>query len=116
MTADYSLRDDGGLRVVNRGYDPTRRQWKEAIGKAYAVGDPNVGRLKVSFWGPFYSSYNIIALDLEDYAHAMVCGPTTSYLWILARRPQMDPTLKAQLIAKAQALGFKTDRLIHVAH
>ena len=116
VTADYSLRDDGGIHVVNRGYDTARRQWKEAIGKAYAVGDPTVGRLKVSFWGPFYSSYNIIALDHEDYAYAMVCGPTRSYLWILARTPQMDPRRKAQLIAKAQALGFKTDSLIHVAH
>ena len=116
VSADYSLRDDGGIRVVNRGYDPTRRQWKEAVGKAYAAGDPNVGRLKVSFWGPFYSSYNIIDLDTEDYAYAMVCGPTTSYLWILARTPQMDPSLKALLIGKAEALGFATDKLIHVTH
>lgn len=116
VTAEYSLRDDGGIRVVNRGYDPTRQQWKEAVGKAYPDGDPNVGRLKVSFWGPFYSSYNIIDLDTEDYAYAMVCGPTTSYLWILARTPQMEPSLKALLIDKAQALGFATDKLIHVAH
>ncbi|MGD9251418.1 MAG: lipocalin family protein, partial [Desulfobacterales bacterium] len=102
--------------VVNRGYDPTRQQWKEAVGKAYPYGDPNVGRLKVSFWGPFYSSYNIIDLDTEDYAYAMVCGPTTSYLWILARTPQMEPSLKALLIDKAQALGFATDKLIYVAH
>lgn len=116
VTAAYSLRDDGGIRVVNRGYDPARRQWKEAVGKAYSVDDPNVGRLKVSFWGPFYSSYNIIALDHQGYGHAMVCGPTTSYLWILARTPQMDPKLKAQLIDKAHALGFATDNLIHVTH
>ena len=116
VTAEYSLRDDGGIRVVNRGYDPARRQWKEAVGKAYTDGDPNVGRLKVSFWGPFYSSYNIFALDHQDFDHAMVCGPTTSYLWILARTPQMDSKLKAQLIDEAQALGFATDKLIHVTH
>lgn len=116
VSAEYSLRDDGGIRVVNRGYDPARRQWKEAIGKAYALGDPTVGRLKVSFWGPFYSSYNIIALDAQDYGYAMVCGPNTSYLWILARKPQLDESTKMQLIGKAQALGFETDKLIHVAH
>ncbi len=116
VTAVYSLRDDGGIRVVNRGYDPLRRKWKEAVGKAYSVGDPRVGRLKVSFWGPFYSSYNIIDLDFEDYGHAMVCGPSKSYLWILARAPQLDPSLKSKLIDKAQALGFATDKLIHVAH
>ena len=116
VTAEYSLREDGGIRVVNRGYDPMRRQWKEVVGKAYPLGDPTVGRLKVSFWGPFYSSYNIIALDTTGYGYAMVCGPSKSYFWILARRPHMDPSLKAQLIRKAQALGFATNQLIHVAH
>ena len=54
VTAEYSMRDDGGIKVVNKGFDPKNNRWKETIGKAYFIDDPSVGRLKVSFWGPFY--------------------------------------------------------------
>ena len=114
VSATYTLMDDGGIKVVNRGYNPEKDEWKEAIGKAYVVGDPGTGRLKVSFWGPFYGAYNIIALDKKDYSHAMVCGPTRSYLWILARKPEMPEPLKAELVKKAENLGFKTGELIFV--
>lgn len=115
VTAHYSYRDDGGIHVVNRGFDPRKNRWKEAIGKAYFVADQNVGSLKVSFWGPFYGGYNIIGLDKKDYSYSLVCGPDTSYLWILARKPHMDTSLKSELMEKARALGFDTDNMIHVA-
>ncbi len=116
VSAAYTLMEDGGIKVVNSGYNPEKEEWKEATGKAYVVGDPGTGRLKVSFWGPFYGAYNIIALDKKDYSYAMVCGPTRSYLWILARKPVMPEPLKAELIMKADKLGFETDELIHVTH
>lgn len=116
VSATYTLMDDGRIEVVNRGYNPEKEEWKEAIGKAYFVDDPGTGRLKVSFWGPFYGAYNIIALDQKDYSYAMVCGPTRSYFWILAREPVMPEPLKAELIMKADKLGFETDELIHVTH
>lgn len=72
------------------------------------------GRLKVSFWGPFYGAYNIISLDKKDYSHAMVCGPTQSYLWILARNPDMPESLKNELVKKTESLGFETGELIFV--
>jgi len=116
VTAQYSLRDDGGIKVVNKGLDPKKNRWKEVIGKAYFVGDSNLGSLKVSFWGPFYSSYNIIALDKKKYSYSMVCGPNKSYLWILAREPHMEESLKSELMNRAKALGFETDKIIHVTH
>jgi apolipoprotein D and lipocalin family protein len=116
VTADYRLREDGHIEVVNRGFDPRRKAWKKAVGQAAFVGDPSVGRLKVSFFGPFYSGYNIIALDHAHYAWALVCGPTREYLWLLARQPRMDSRTQATLIARAQALGFDTARLILVSH
>ena len=116
VTAEYSLRDDGGIKVVNKGLDPHKNRWKEVIGKAYFVGDSNFGSLKVSFWGPFYSSYNIIALDKKNYSYSMVCGPNKSYLWILAREPHMEESLKSELMNRAKALGFETDKMIHVMH
>ena len=114
VTAEYSLRDDGGIKVVNKGFDSQKKRWKEAIGKAYFVGDSNLGSLKVSFWGPFYSSYNIIDLDKKKYSYSLVCGPNKSYLWILAREPHMEESLKFELINRAKDLGFETDKLIHV--
>ena len=114
VTATYSLRDDGGLKVVNRGFDPASKTWKEAVGKAYFVDDPTVGSLKVSFFGPFYGGYNIIELDKPYYNYVMICGPDRSYFWILSRTPQLPYPIKAQLLAKAKELGFATDKLIYV--
>ena len=116
VSADYSLRDDGGVRVVNRGYSAKEGKWKEAEGKAYFVGSRDVGYLKVSFFGPFYGSYVVIDLDHENYGHVLVCGPDRSYLWILARKPRLDDSVKARLTAKAAALGFETGKLIFVEH
>jgi apolipoprotein D and lipocalin family protein len=116
VTARYSLREDGGIRVINRGFDPDSGTWKEAEGRAYFVGDPDVGRLKVSFFGPFYGGYNVIALDREHYRYALVCGPDTSYLWLLARAPDLDPTIVAQLVDRAAARGVATGELIYVKH
>jgi len=116
VTADYSLRDDGGIRVVNRGYSAADDKWKEVEGKAYFVGRRDVGYLKVSFFGPFYGSYVVVDLDQANYRHALVCGPDKSYLWILAREPRLDDSVKASLTAKAAALGFDTGKLIFVEH
>jgi len=116
VTATYSRRDDGGLHVVNRGYSVESCEWDEAIGKAYFVGDADVGSLKVSFFGPFYGGYNIIELDKAAYQYSVVAGPDRSYLWILSRSPKLDPHVLEQLILKASNLGFPTDDLIFVAH
>lgn len=116
ITAEYSLRDDGGVRVLNRGYSEKSGNWKEAEGRAYFVRNPTEGFLKVSFFGPFYGSYVIFELDHDAYQYSMVCGPNRSYLWILARKPEMDDALRNDLIAKAKSLGFDTDKLIFVSH
>jgi len=116
VTANYSLRDDGGVRVLNRGYSEKGKKWKEAEGKAFFVKKPDQGYLKVSFFGPFYGSYVVFELDHEDYQYALVCGPNKSYLWILARSPEIKQELKDMLIAKAATLGFDTSKLIFVDH
>ena len=113
VAAEYSLRDDGGLTVVNRGYDPKKGRWNEATGKAYFVGPPTQGRLKVSFFGPFYGAYNVISLD-ENYGWSLVCGKDYAYLWILSRTPQLPDLVVKQLVEKAKELGFKTDALVFV--
>ena len=79
ITAEYRLREDGGVRVLNRGYSVNENKWKEAEGKAYFVKEPDQGYLKVSFLGPFYGSYIVFELDHEHYQYALVCGPDKSY-------------------------------------
>lgn len=116
VSAEYSRRDDGGVRIVNRGYSEQTGAWKQIEGKAYFVWRPDQGYLKVSFFGPFYGAYVIFDLDHEGYQHALVCGPDRSYLWLLARTPVIDRELRDRLVAKAQALGFATDQLIFVDH
>lgn len=116
VTADYSLREDGGLRVINRGYLAKKNQWKEAIGKAYFVNEPGQGFLKVSFFGPFYGSYIVFELDHENYQYSLLCGPDRSYLWILSRSPELTAEVKRKLLTKAAALGFDTGKLIYVSH
>lgn len=116
VTADYSLRDDGGIRVVNRGFSAKDGAWKQAEGKAYFVGTSDQGHLKVSFFGPFYGSYVVFDLDREDYQYALVCGPDRSYLWLLARSPELSLEKRNELVAKATALGFETSQLIFIDH
>lgn len=114
VTAEYSLREDGGVRVLNQGYMTQDGEWKEAEGKAYFVQDEETGHLKVSFFGPFYASYIIFELDQEDYQYAYISGPDTSFLWMLSRSPEASNSEIEQFINQSQALGFDTSKLIFV--
>jgi len=111
VTATYSLRDDGGIDVLNRGYDAAKQVWKEAEGRAYFTGEPQVASLKVSFFGPFYGGYHVFALD-PDYRWALVSGPSRDYFWILARQPSLPPSTLESLIDTARQAGFDTRALI----
>jgi len=114
VTAEYSLRDDGGVRVINKGFSIKSNKWKEAEGKAYFVRGQDEGYLKVSFFGPFYGSYVIFELDKENYQYAFVSSYNTSYLWLLARSPNVSKELVDRFVKKSKALGFDTDGLIFV--
>jgi len=114
VSAQYSLREDGGIRVLNKGYSVEEGKWQEAEGKAYPMGTANEGYLKVSFFGPFYGAYGIFELDQQDYQYAFVSGYSTDYLWLLARTPQVSPQLIERFKAEAARRGFATDQLIFV--
>ena len=114
VTANYSMRDDGGVRVINRGFSTQEEQWEEAEGKAYFVGESDVGWLKVSFFGPFYGSYIVFDLDAESYQYAFVSGPDTSYLWLLSRTPTVAADVLQRFRKQAEELGFDTGELIEV--
>jgi apolipoprotein D and lipocalin family protein len=115
VTATYSLRDDGKILVDNRGYNFKKEKWDESIGKARPVGEINEGRLEVSFFGPFYADYNIVALS-HDYKYALVVGKGTDYLWILSREKTIPNDVKEQFLKKAVSLGIDTNKLVWVNH
>lgn len=116
VTAEYSLRGDGGVAVINRGYAPKNDKWKVAEGKAYFVNQKNEGYLKVSFFGPFYGSYVIFELDHENYQYAFVSGPDTSYLWLLSRTPTLPREIVDKFVRRSKELGFDVNNLIFVRH
>ena len=116
VSATYSQREDGGIDVLNKGYSTANKQWKQAEGKAYLMGDGKTGHLKVSFFGPFYGAYGIFELDQQDYQYAFVSGPDQGYLWLLARTPQVSPELIERFKQEAGKRGFDTSALIMVKH
>jgi apolipoprotein D and lipocalin family protein len=116
VSATYAKREGGGLSVLNKGFDTEAQEWKSAEGRAYFTGEPGEGRLKVTFFWPFYGGYNVIDLDREGYRWALVCGNDRSYLWILARSTTLDSAVRDALLEKARSLGFDVDALIWVTH
>ena len=90
VSATYARGNDDTISVVNRGFDEKTGEWKQVVGRARFIGDKSVGSLKVSFFGPFYGGYHVIALDTENYSYAMVAGPNRSYLWILSRSKSLE--------------------------
>ena len=113
VTAEYSLKDNGMIKVNNKGYDFEKDKWKQSIGKAKFVGQETVAMLKVSFFGPFYSGYNVIAID-KDYKYALVAGESLKYLWILSREKTIPEDIKTDYLNRATDIGYTTSDLIWV--
>ena len=113
VTATYGKRDDGGISVLNRGFDTQKNKWNESEGKAYFTGAPDTAALKVSFFGPFYGGYNVIKLD-DKYQYALVSGPNRDYLWILSRTPTLPESVNHDYLTTARNLGFRVDQLVWV--
>jgi len=114
VSATYTLNKDGGLDVLNQGWSPASDEWEKAEGHALFVSTPDKGSLKVSFFGPFYGGYHIIALDKQNYRYAMLTGSDKSYFWILSRSKTLPKDILDSLLAQAQQQGFATDKLIFV--
>lgn len=113
VTAAYSLNEDGTVKVVNTGYNTKKDKWQEALGKARFRGDNTVGALEVSFFGPFYTGYNVLKID-QEYTTALVGGKNFDYLWILSRTPEISEELKQEYLEYAQALGYDISKLVWV--
>ena len=115
VTANYSMRPDGKIKVVNSGYKNTLDgEYSEAIGKA-KIPDPEnePAKLKVSFFWIFYGDYYVLELD-KDYQWAVIGSSTDKYLWILSRTPQMAPEIYTDLLKRIADRGYDTSALIKV--
>ncbi len=111
VTAEYALQKDGSILVVNRGFHYVKEKWKESIGKAKFLNEENKAALKVSFFGPFYSGYNVVKID-KDYKYALVFGENLKYMWILSREKTIPEQIKADYLAYAKASGYHTEALV----
>ncbi len=111
VTADYSLRDDGKIRVVNACRKGGLDGPIESIeGKAWVVDRETNARLKVQFFWPFRGAYWIIDLG-KDYDYAVVGHPNRKYLWILSRTPQMETALYRVVVDRLAEQGYDPARL-----
>lgn len=116
VTANYSIKDDGGVRVINKGFSIKNNEWQEAEGKAYFVDTTTEGYLKVSFFGPFYGSYVVFELEHENYQYAFISGPNTDYLWLLSRTTSVEPEVMQKFLKMSKERGFTIEDLIYVNH
>jgi len=114
VTASYSLREDGMIRVVNAGFKGSLDgERTEAVGKA-KIPDPDVpSKLKVSFFWFFYGDYFVLELD-EDYRWAVIGSSSDNYLWILSRAPQMEDSLYNDLLDRLTTRGYDVGKLMKV--
>ncbi len=113
VTANYAKRADGRISVVNRGYNDKAGAFEEATGRARFAGGPSTGKLRVSFFGPFYGDYIVFGLG-KDYRHAYISGGSDKYLWLLSRTPSVPPSVRRDFVSQATALGYDTGALIWV--
>lgn len=107
--ANYTLREDGKIDVLNTGVKDGRAKDAKGIAKTTNIS----GLLKVSFFGPFYSDYRILMLD-TNYQYALVGGSNENYLWILSRTPQLDDATRSLILAEAERRGYNTSKLVWV--
>ena len=113
-SARYQAQADGSVRVVNRGFDPAKGEWREVTGKALFTGAHTVGSLNVSFFGPFYGGYPVAGLG-PGYRWGLVVGADRGYFWGFARGETPSATAKTAIVTRAKALGIGTDALIWVS-
>ena len=111
VTANYSLRKDGKIKVLNSGFkNSLEGKLKTAVGKAKFANEAEPRNLLVSFFWIFYSPYNILEL-VKDYTYSLIGTGSNDYLWILSRTPQMDEETYIMLVNKAKERGYDISKL-----
>ena len=110
VSAEYTLRPDGTIRVVKSGIRNGNSKGIEGTAKLQRQCDPQDGALRVSFFPWIYSDYRIIDLA-PDYSYAVVTGSRNSYLWVLSRTPELSRQKLDAILEQCRSWGFSVDRL-----
>ena len=105
------MNENGTINIENSGFDYIDGKQKTRTGKVKFAGEKNEGKLKVSFFGPFYSGYNIVALD-KNYNYALIAGDNLNLLWILSRTPEIPDDVKENYLNIARQIGYDVDKLV----
>ena len=113
VTANYSLRGDGQIRVVNTCRNSSGGVKERIEGVARVDDRQTNAKLKVSFFWPFSGPYWIIDLD-RDYQYAVVGEPGRRFFWILSRTPTMEDETLDAILAKMPDWSYDPDRLYYV--
>ena len=113
VTATYTLKENGKVKVLNKGYLADKGKYKTAKGTAWVPDGGYPGRLKVTFFWPFAGNYYIMALD-EGYAYALVGDPSRKYLWVLARTKTLEESIYSELMALAKNKGFDVEQVMRI--
>jgi len=112
--ADYSLREDGDITVVNSCHNLDDNNLRQSKGHAWVVDPISNARLKVSFFWPFRGDYWIIELG-RNYEYAVVGTPSRKYLWVLSRDQTISAELYAAILQRAAQKGFYTGAMVQEA-
>ena len=110
LTEEYSLNEDGTIKVVTRAFNPVKNKAVEATGTIKFKGSETRGQLEVAYFMPIYLDYNVLDID-DDYQYALVSGSGMGYLWLLSRESSMPEEMKQRFLQKAMSLGFEINRL-----
>jgi apolipoprotein D and lipocalin family protein len=110
LTEEYSLNEDGTIKVVTRAFNPVKNKAVEATGTIKFRGPETRGQLEVAYFLPIYLEYNILDID-EHYQYALVSGSGMGYLWLLSRESSMPEEMKQRFLQKAMGLGFEISQL-----
>lgn len=112
-TVNYSLNEDGTIRVVNRGYDYSKRKRVITIGKAWFTGIAEEAKMKLSYFKGLSFGYNVIDID-PDYKYALVIGENLQRLWLLSRETTIPESIRHAFLHKARTIGFDISKFVWV--
>lgn len=110
LTEEYSLNEDGSIKVITRAYNFDKNKPVEAEGKAKFVGPDTRGQLKVSYFLPISLNHNILDVN-AGYQYALVSGNSLDHLWIISRENSIPDEVKERFLTKATNLGFDVSKL-----